>query len=608
MLDNSDNPRAVDESRNPCHAALRDRRLHKSSRHAERRAGIEPRERRIAPNLPPATAEGGLGQVASHGRSLTPSPTPSPLSASHRSTSWHYPAGPSFRYHVRERPQYARFHSTTTMPIGLNLSTERRAHRRTQSTAQITPVNAHGGDFSRPISQHGRGPLYRYPSSASTSTMPLSAPPLTPAKHTRDPRLQDSPFSDYFSDAHSASHAETEAAAYDAPSMETQQMLVRLNKLQAQVMRSGDDALNIVGRKLGEIESELEARHAQTRLPADMDDSGLFVDDEELPSQSESERRSNSAGSGVRSAAGPAEHTLTAENKLAEQDFALLEAQEVLESLRTAQEELRQRYTELVHSNDVHVSQIEDRQQEVEKFRSENEALRTDLGFDHSELLFMKLQMKALMVEIDEVEASANGGDRSRPSRRSARRSRFLKEADRWHMDWQDVDARFRRRRGKYGVLSGEERQRQMEEQAGEGEDSDWRLETVKKVRGQVDCITITRVTSSTHQSAFGNDGAADDEIEARHEEAGDDERVDETGSAPDHDKCAILEGEDVDPPSQPSVTEPQALLYADHSTQTEAPLQDDGSSIYTEDDDDDCAITTSPPTPKPLSPVIQPL
>ncbi|KAK3072967.1 hypothetical protein LTR53_005878 [Teratosphaeriaceae sp. CCFEE 6253] len=494
------------------------------------------------------------------------------------------------------------------MPIGPNLTTERRAHRRTQSTAQITPVNAQGGDFSRPISQHGRGPLYRYPSSASTSTMPLSAPPLTPAKHTLDPRLQDSPFSDYFSDAHSASHAETEAAAYDAPSMETQQMLVRLNKLQAQVMRSGDDALNIVGRKLGEIESELAARHAQTRLPADMGDSGLFVDDDELPLRSESKRRSNSAGSGVRSAAaGSADHELTTENKLAEQDFALLEAQEVLESLRTAQEELRQRYTELVHSNDVHVSQIEDRQQEVEKVRRENEALRTDLGFDHSELLFMKLQIKAHEVEFDEAEASSDGSDRSRASIRGSRRSRLLKEADRWHMDWQDVDARFRRRRGKYGVLSAEERQWQVEEQVGEGEDSDWRLETVKEVRGQVDCITITRVTSSDRQSAFGVDGAADDKVVEHHEEAGDEEPVDEGGPPSDHNEDARSEEKVVDQASRKTFQEPRVPLYADHSTQT--PPQDDGSSTYIEvDDDDDCAITTSPPTPKPLSPVIQPL
>ncbi|TKA61076.1 hypothetical protein B0A55_10263 [Friedmanniomyces simplex] len=526
--------------------------------------------------------------------STSPSPSPSPLSGTDRSTSWHYPAGPSSRYHIsdRTRPPHTRFKSSTTTPTAPILSTERRAYRRTQSTAQVANIHVHGNLTTPPASDYSRSPLLRY---ASSSTM-ASLAPLTPAKHAQGLRLQDSPFSDYFTDdARSVEHTGG-GAVYDAPSSKTQQMLVRLHKLQSQLMRSGDiserDVLNVVGRKLGEIDGELDALHSQARMPLDMDDSALFVDEDDEPPSTPSRRPVTDTASPVSSLdnGAPSDHDLTPENKIAEQDFQLLEAQRVLDAVTKVEKELRQRYAELVKSNDFHMQQIEDRQQEIERLRTENEALRSDLGFDHSELLFLKLQMKAIRVEVGDAEREGMGSNT--PKRLDSWRRRTLEETDRWHTDWHDVDARFRRRRSKHRVLSAEERERapatEVSEQGAEGEASDWRLETVRKMRGRVDSITITRRESG--RQSVGLDGAAAE----RHE--------DQDGSEAE----TRTYGVDQDCQTEPS--KPLPKLYVSCGTQTDTSLnyRDDADSDYDEDEDD-CAITTSPGTPQQHSPVIQP-
>ncbi|KAK4953212.1 hypothetical protein LTR10_008918 [Elasticomyces elasticus] len=502
---------------------------------------------------------------------LPPSPCPSPSPLSSARSPFHYPTGPSSRFHISDRrpPLHARYKSTFTTPTSPQLSTERRAaHRRTQSTAQVTSIHAQGALTTPPSSEYSRSPLLRY---ASTSSM-ASVRPMTPAK--RDMRLQDSPFSDYFTDdGRSPVDVTAGAAAYDAPSSETQQMLGRLHKLQAQLMRSSDvserDALNVVGRKLGEIDAELEALHSQTRMPLDMEDSGLFVDDDEEPPPSPSPK--------VSSPAKELEyHDLTPENKIAEQDYQLLELQSVLDAAKTANAELRKSYEELVKSHDKHIQQSEDRQQEVERLQTENEELRSDLGFDHSELLFLKLQMKSIKVEVG--QAAEDGGEDGL----FAWRDRTLEESDRWHTDWRDVDARFRRRRSKYGVLSAEERQRASKKASrpDEVEEDAWRLETVKKVRGMVDSITITRIESGAHQPPPGPTDGVEEQAEAG--------------------------AEDVH--TQPPSSAPKE--YASNGTQTEAESEPEAfeqdSEYDYEDDESDCAITTSPNTPEQQSPVIR--
>ncbi|KAK1064126.1 hypothetical protein LTR12_003756 [Friedmanniomyces endolithicus] len=522
----------------------------------------------------------------------SPSSSPSPLSDSHRSTSWHYPTGPSSRYHIsdRTRPPYTRCQSSTTAPTDSILGTERRAYRRTQSTAQVANIHAHG-NLTRATSEYSRSPLLRY---ASSSTM-ASSVPLTPAKQAQGLRSQDSPFSDYFTDDARSVEQSGGGAVYNVPSSETQQMLVRLHKLQSQLMRSGDvaerDILNVVGRKLGEIDGELDALHSQTRMPLDMDDSALFVDDDDEPPSTPSRRSLTGLASPMSSlnSTPPSDHVLTHENKIAEQDFQILEAQRVLDAVTKVEKELRQRYAELVKSNNVHMQQIEDRQQEIEGLRSENEALRSDLGLDHSELLFLKLQMKAVKVNVGDAETEHMGS--STPKRSISGRNTALEETDRWHTDWHDVDARFRRRRSKHGVDTAERERTPATEKAqgadGNEKADDWKLETVRKVRGRVERITIMRRESGQHP---GNPATTADE-------------GDEGQEAPEMEERRYENSQ-----NQPSKLSSQA--YSSSGTQTDIPQQHSGGadSEYDDESVDDCAITTSPGTPQQHSPVIRPM
>ncbi|KAK3675197.1 hypothetical protein LTR78_005131 [Recurvomyces mirabilis] len=459
----------------------------------------------------------------------------------------------------------------------------------------------------------------------STATM---SGPLTPAKQiarfSDAMGLRDSPFSDYFTDdARSIEHI-SGGAVYDMPSSQTQQMLVRLNKLQAQLMRAGEDggdALNIVGRKLSEIENDMDALHSQTRVAPELDDSGLFMDDDDEPAATTPARASTAEGyfGGFNGTLEEAEDDVTPEEKAAERDYQLVEAQRVLDNVTKAQEELRKRHAELVQLNDDRAVQIEDYEHEVEELRSENESLRSELGLDHSELLFMKLQLKSLEVELDgESEED-----------QSSRRSRTLEEMDKWRSDWHDVDARLRKRRGRYGVVTEEDKRTSQRDRLNAGDSSDeddedsWYLETVTRCasRGRrVASITIRRMNRSNQP--FGSDGAADD-LSAH--TVKDDSKSQVAKDAATQQKTAENQPDELRASQkQYSATSPHPA-YTDQSTQTShnnstsTPTQHDiprppfnrpHLSNSSDDDDDtasECAVTTSSPTPLTQSPLIPP-
>lgn len=485
-----------------------------------------------APASLPAAKLRGLGHesMAAASRNLPSpfSPLPSPASPTSPSASpsppWAFPFGPSTRFTRRERAtssQHTRFKSTYT-PTAPSLRTETRAHRRTQSSAHV----AASAVLTPPASELSRSPLSRFPSYTSSDMAPASMmAPITPAKgHGRyldSAALQDSPFSDYFTDdARSVDHGAL-------PSTETQQLLVRLNKLQSHVMRSGEgdrDVLNIVRRRMSEIDLELDALHSQTRQPLDLEDSGLFMDEDE---EEEDEAKHHTPLGQSSPATNPfgldgamdfPDVVPSPEQKKAEHDYLLSQWQLVLTNVTKAQNELRQRLQEVQDVNNAHMQHIEDKEQQLEHLRSESEALKSDLGFDHSELLFLKLQMKALEVEVDSLDDDI--GDDSEAielmqERKRAKRGRILQEMDRWRHDWQDVDGRFKRRRSCYGVLSADERDhtlaKELDADEAEEEEEKWQLETVKSGCGKVSSITIRRHLPGQPALDTSFDGTADE-------------------------------------------------------------------------------------------------
>lgn len=496
------------------------------------------------------------------------SSSPSPCTPSSESLpSWHFP-GPSSVFHKREKDatRHRRGESYTT-PIAPALSTERRAqHRRVQSSASfagaLSPLPTTPG-----ASEKGRSPLSRFAS--YTSATMAATDPLTPAKSIASSRpgskLQDSPFSDYFTDDGRSSHEH----GYSAPSPEAQRMLLRLNKLQSQIMRGADgeaesEALNIVGKNLDSLDLELgslHSQHSQTRMP--MEDSGLFL--EEGEEAAEGETTVTPSGLGVQydgAQDGVLEEEPTEEQRQAEHDYLLVQAQQVLANVSKAQQRLKQRHAELRELNDAHATELDDKDRQIEELKSENEAMQMDLNHDHSELLFLKLQFKALEVEVDALEDDAPA------IATPVQRKKLQEDMDRWRSDWADVDGRMKRRRSRYGIVSPQTR-RDSHAEAGAVAD-DWQLRTVKRGHGRVQSIVIQRTTSAGY--SLGLDGANDFE----------DEQIERLSYRTS---------------STNTSNSTQTAGYATQGTQTESAAR---SELFSDDDcempalEDDYAITTS--------------
>ena len=426
--------------------------------------------------------------------------------------------------------------------------------------------------------------------------------PLTPAskggatfsRPTSSYKLQDSPFSDYFTDDGRSTSAHD--AAYTVPSPETQQLLVRLTKLQSRLMRgeSGSYALNIVRRKTNDIEVELDAIHSQTRLPPDMEDSGLFMDEDD---EGNSEGKDNTPNAHPSPSLDVAGSFVPTENRQSERDVLLIEAQEVLASVTKAHERLRQHHTELRDLNDSHIKQLEERDRRIEKLgdthkrqlgereqqitglKSENETLQSDIASGNSELQFLRRQFRTLEAEVDgtRYESSSSPGSFegnplaiNRKGSRSAHRATEMEEMKRWRAALEDVEGRQRTKRD--SMLEPEEQ-----------EQNDWQTDTVQKGRARVQIISQRRYSSREERQPSGPHRAAD---------------VDEPGTT-------VSSGGGLGI-SQPVSSLPQK--GADQSTQTESPSiplswlisdgevdeQQHGGADLETHEADDCAITTA--------------
>lgn len=430
---------------------------------------------------------------------LSTSPAHSPSTLSHArytvDAPWHFP-GPSSKYHARSHhPHRVASAYPTTIAVAPVLSTERRAaHRRTQSSAALTTARRGGACTSEERGMAGLLPK-----------TPVKGLGATGGRGVEEQRLQDSPFSDYFTDDGRSPvlNLSTPGGA-DAPSAAVQKVLARLGRLQAFVVRNAG-VVAVVGKKLEEVEMEITGL---VECEGDvMDDSGLFMEDEEgngldvsriITDKEEQKKVDSIVGSeDVTSIDEPAYPDAP--------DAPLAEASLILSHLTHAQEELRQRHAELVQEHDEQWCH----EQEIGRLRAENEALRSDLGFDHSALLFLKLQLSALEMEVEGWDGSGEPG----------RERRVVKDLNRWREDWGDVDARLRRRRGVYGSsLPGNEMGESEVDEDVYGKDCEWRIETRRESgEGKVTSITVRRVgedeepPTPSKVSYFGLDGATEE-------------------------------------------------------------------------------------------------
>jgi hypothetical protein len=458
-----------------------------------------------------------------------------------RTNSWRVP-GPSTRYHKSEHAR----------PKPMPRSSTTGQHVRNQSSLSTRSSHTEASGFPSPLARLNftRDSPKDYSYNPNDTIKPRNSPatpmrsPHLASNNFNNLRFQGSPFSDYFTDdAKSVDHN----APYH-PSDPAQKLLLRLNNLGGDILRLGlqDDSLSDFNEKLCTLEamvndgsysdegSVLEERDRRNSFPG-----RLYTDDhsqghearERVVSPEHSNKSRLSAvwmadaceyadtftqtvdesqhGLGVSYATSATQTQEEATKDMAESsvwinnyanvftqttdDGLVADLQEVVERLAKANESLRQRYDQSKDVCDTQSVQIEELTTQLMIVKSENDSLKQDLGFDHSELLFLKLQLQALEVQKENYDHHNH--------------VLLAEDFAQWKADWDSVDARLRSRRQKNRVTSADIKDLPIldNETTTKPEDQgNWQLETRKHKHGRVHSITLKRVDEPETQAEEG--------------------------------------------------------------------------------------------------------
>ncbi|KAH0340027.1 hypothetical protein KCU81_g6924, partial [Aureobasidium melanogenum] len=468
----------------------------------------------------------------------TPLGTPS---GAPRTKSWHVP-GPSTRYHKSEhaRPKPTPRSSTTGQHVRNQSSLSTRSSH-TESSNVASPLARL--NFSRDSPKD-----YSYTPNdtikpRNNPATPLRSPHLA-SNNFNNLRFQGSPFSDYFTDdSKSVDHN----APYH-PSDPAQKLLLRLNNLGGDILRLGlqDDSLSEFNEKLCTLEamvndggfsdagSSIEERDRRNSFPGRLcteDHSQGHEARERIlsPEHSNKSRMSNvwmadtceyvdgftqtnddsKHGLAIAYAASATQTEEEVQKEMAESsvwinnyadvftqttdDRLVADLQEVVERLAKANESLRQRYDQSKEVCDTQAVQIEELTTQLMTVKSENDSLKQDLGFDHSELLFLKLQLQALEVQKENYDHNNH--------------VLLAEDFAQWKADWDSVDARLRSRRQKNRATSADIKDfpgLETETPINPEDQGNWQLETRKHQHGRVKSITLKRVDEAEAQTEEG--------------------------------------------------------------------------------------------------------
>ncbi|KAH0361835.1 hypothetical protein KCU65_g8459, partial [Aureobasidium melanogenum] len=468
----------------------------------------------------------------------TPLGTPS---GAPRTKSWHVP-GPSTRYHKSEHAR----------PKPTPRSSTSGQHVRNQSSLSTRSSHTEASNVASPLARlnFSRDSPKDYSYTPGDTIKPRNNPatplrsPHLASNNFNNLRFQGSPFSDYFTDdSKSVDHN----APYH-PSDPAQKLLLRLNNLGGDILRLGlqDDSLSEFNEKLCTLEamvndggfsdagSSIEDRDRRNSFPG-----RLYTEDHSQGHEARerilsSEHSNKSRMSNVwmadaceyadgftqtpdESQHGPAiayTTSATQTEKEASKDMAessvwinnyadistqttddrlVADLQEVVERLAKANESLRQRYDQSKEVCDTQSVQIEELTTQLMTIKSENDSLKQDLGFDHSELLFLKLQLQALEVQKENYDHNNH--------------VLLAEDFAQWKADWDSVDARLRSRRQKNRVTSADIKDfpsLETETPINPEDQGNWQLETRKHQHGRVKSITLKRVDEAEAQTEEG--------------------------------------------------------------------------------------------------------
>ncbi|KAH7061495.1 hypothetical protein B0J12DRAFT_297603 [Macrophomina phaseolina] len=248
--------------------------------------------------------------------------------------------------------------------------------------------------------------------------------------------LHDSPFSDYYSDSAFSAGSQRATKIQSA-------LLNRLSQLAVQVTREEpiEPVAHHVQRALDNLYALFAVPDTQTRQPADLEDSGLFVEDDRSIPETPCKRLS----------AGLSEDVITDEeledvySTMIKMSVELREGFLEMKSglmadmtkVQNQNDALKAENKSLRSQNDILQAQVTALRAKIESLRTQNHSLRTDLQSDFTELMSLKLQLMAI-----EVKSALHLGQDS---------SNILKQSmERWTVEWHEMDEKFRERREKF--------------------------------------------------------------------------------------------------------------------------------------------------------------
>ncbi|KAF2668595.1 hypothetical protein BT63DRAFT_414582 [Microthyrium microscopicum] len=181
-------------------------------------------------------------------------------------------------------------------------------------------------------------------------------------------------------------------------------LLMRLNAVGRAIVQADLSEVHCerLAVDVSRLESTLAAPDAQSREPAEIAESGLFDEEEEdeeddtLSKVVEEEEPESETLNQAEEKEEP-EVALTAEISLAELERAQIkrqEAAELIARVTKSAEELRERYREMKHVNDIATSKLEAAANEIFRLRQENQTLNSD--DKNSDLLYLRLRLNNL--------------------------------------------------------------------------------------------------------------------------------------------------------------------------------------------------------------------
>ncbi|KAF4313890.1 hypothetical protein GTA08_BOTSDO00336 [Botryosphaeria dothidea] len=260
--------------------------------------------------------------------------------------------------------------------------------------------------------------------------------PTTPPGRTI---LHDSPFSDYYSDS-------TFSGGPQQASKTQSALLNRLSQLAVQITREEpvEPVAHHVQGALDNIYALFAVPDTQTRQPADLEDSGLFVEDDKSVADLPREHVSKGFPEDVIADEELEDVYSTLIKMSMELREGFLEMKDHQSGLiadmtkvQNQNDALKSENKALRSQNDILQAQVSALRSKIESVRTQNHSLRTDLQSDFTELMSLKLQLMAI-----EVKSALHLGEDN---------SDVLKESmEHWTDEWHEMDEKFRERREKF--------------------------------------------------------------------------------------------------------------------------------------------------------------